>query len=136
MKTRANIRAICMRGDKVLLLLARKGYWQNVQGGIDEGENEQFALAREVLEETNLEVLEIIENTRTQIEYDATRGGEPIHVVLTAYACRVDGEVVIGKSEDAHQDFKWVDIEEAKKMLIKYPEQLTIFNEVLSKLNK
>lgn len=139
MKTRNNIRAVVytLRGGAAsfLLLRARKGYWQSVNGGRDEGENEIAAVIREVREETGLDALDVVGQTRTTCEYDAVRYGEPIHVLLAAYLVKVasDGEVVIGASEDAHTAYRWVSYDEALEMLDQYPEQRPIFKEVCRK---
>lgn len=120
-----------------LLLLAKKGYYQNPQGGVEDSETDYEAIYAEVYEEAGLSNLQIIPDTKYSIEYDAIRKGEPIHVVLNAYAVRVDSkqEVIIGKSEDEHQDYVWVDYNKSYELLSRYPEQQTVFKEVCKRAN-
>jgi len=52
------VHAYCFYGDKLVLVYSdKKGYWTPPGGGVDEGENAQEAVIREVKEETNMKVL-------------------------------------------------------------------------------
>ena len=79
METRNIVRAIAydvVDGDYVYLLLkAKKGYWQNPQGGIDEKESEIEALVREVREETGISIDKITNRIRDFVEYETERKG-------------------------------------------------------------
>ena len=120
-----------------LILKTKKGYWQNPQGGIDEGESEIEAMIRETEEETQLKVTTTFENTKTKIQYPTERKGEQIHTKLTAYASRIDSTKPIKLSkEDGHTEYKWIREEEAEKYLTRYPEQLPLFKEVLKKFKE
>lgn len=136
MRIRHNVRGIvyASRGGEVrfLLLLARKGYWQCPNGGMDDEEGEAKAVLREVREETGLETLRVLDHTRTTCEYDAERRGEAIHVQLSAYLVEADDTepVTVGRSEDKHTDYRWVAYDEALAMLDCYPEQRPVFEEV------
>lgn len=139
MRLRRNVRGVVsatLPGERrFLLLLARKGYWQCPNGGMDDGESEVEALIREIGEETGLLRLKVREDTRTVCEYDAERGGEPIHVMLAAYLVEADmtEAVAIGNSEDRHLESRWVAYDEALTMLSRYPEQRPVFEEVCRK---
>jgi len=137
METRKIARAIVYNPDQgYLLLKAKKGYWQNPQGGIDAGETPIQAARRETLEETGLEVV-VLEGTEYFMEYDTERKGKQIHTEITSYAARVDYvKPVVLSEEDGHTDFKWVKYNEALSLLTKYPEQIQIFEEVVSRINK
>lgn len=140
MVTRKLVRAIVydITSDgekKYLLLKAKKGYWQNPQGGIDPGETETKALIREVQEETGLTIDEIHTNTRIVIEYDTERKGQPVNTILAAYAARADFTKKISlSSEDGHTAYKWVSHEEANKLLTAYPEQREVFENITQQL--
>ncbi len=142
MKDRQNVRAILFDDSsgslRFLLLFAQKGYWQFPQGGIESGESEVEAVQREILEETGLRVWkrDVITKSRVEKFYFAERDKKPIKVNLSAYAVRVDShkEVFIGRSGDAHQDFQWVSLPRAKKLLTKYPEQLEVFLKVCTRM--
>jgi len=117
-----------------LLLYARKEYWQFPQGGVDKGETEVDAVQREVMEETGLRIWkrDVLKKSKVDTIYFAERDREPIKVLLSAYAVKVnsDKDVVIGRGGDAHQDYQWVKLDRVLKLLTKYPEQLKIFKKV------
>jgi 8-oxo-dGTP pyrophosphatase MutT (NUDIX family) len=138
-KKRNNVRAVVYdisNGEYIFLLLkARKGYWQSPQGGIDDGESELEALLRETREETGLDSVTVLQETRHTLEYDAQRKGQPIHVKLAAYAVKADSASEITLyPEEGHTESKWVNYQTALTMLDTYPEQVEAFNKVYEKL--
>lgn len=152
MLTRKNVRGIAydIVDNKYLFLLikARKGYWQNPQGGRKKGkskikglirktEGEIEAVLRETKQETGLDKLVVYPQTKSVIEYDAPREGEQWHIKLSAYAVKADSkqEVILSKKE-GHTDYAWVNYNTALKMLDEYPEQKIIFKEVVDKLKQ
>lgn len=141
MKQRNNVRAVIF-DDKFkvpvfLLLYARKGYWQNPQGGIESGESDYAALQAEVLEETGISEIEIIPNTKYSVSYDAERKGEPIRVTLNAYAVRasIKSHILISQSEDEHLGYMWAPYDVCINLLSRYPEQIEVFVEVCKMAN-
>ena len=136
-------RAIAYRikDEKVeyLLIKAKKGggYWQNPQGNLNPGEKYHLAAIRETKEETGLETLAVIFSSKCEVEYDNEKEGKPVHTHLTAYATVIDGtqEVVLNPI-DGHLDYKWASKQEALDSLTRYPEQRTVFEEVLKKVDK
>ena len=71
MKIRKGAVAIIFRQDEFLILkreLNWKG-WEFVKGSIDEGEDEETAVKREIREETGLEDIEIIHKLPEKLEY-------------------------------------------------------------------
>jgi len=121
---------------RYLVLLAKKGYWQNPQGGIDPGENELEAIVREVYEESELRVLEVHKDTRVFMAYQTERKGEQICSTVAGYAVRVDSSrQVVLSVEEGHTAHMWVDYDGACSLLTKYPEQIELFEGVVSRLN-
>ncbi len=58
-KVLQGVHGYCFYGDKMVLVYAEaKGYWTPPGGGIEEGESYEEATVREVLEETNMKVLD------------------------------------------------------------------------------
>src|SRR3989344_8793748 len=94
METRNIVRAIVydiVNKDYIyLLLMAKKGYWQNPQGGINEGESEIEALVREVREEIGISINGVSNEIRDFVEYQTERKGVLINSNVASYAVRVD----------------------------------------------
>ena len=105
------VAALIVRENRVLALRrapdnrAGPGLWETVSGRVEQGEEPAQALAREIAEESTLEVkLE----TRPWTAYAATRIDKPMIVIL--YRARyVAGEV---KLSDEHDAFAWLSAEE------------------------
>ena len=139
METRKIVRAIVydiVDTKKIYLLLkAKKGYWQNPQGGIDFGESESEAILREIKEETNLDDCHIDLTTRGYDEYDTIRKEKTIHTTVATYAVKVNSSQTIKLSvEDGHTEYRWVTYDEALNMLNKFPEQKIIFEKIVDKI--
>ena len=102
------------RGGKFLIVkrndeeIAFPGKWQIPGGKLEAEENCKDCLMREVMEETGLKV----KNLKLLKDYEFTRP-DGHHVVGIVFLCDWEsGEV---KLSDAHTDFKWVTVEEAKE---------------------
>lgn len=79
---RPNVAAIIFNEEKKILLALRAEYvelknqasfthpWQTVQGGVDAGESEEQAIAREVYEELGLKNLNFIAKSKALYSYD------------------------------------------------------------------
>jgi len=72
---RANVGAVIVNADGLVLALERKkipGSWQLPQGGLDEGEEPQEAVRREIREETGIETvhLELLATTPRWLAYE------------------------------------------------------------------
>ncbi len=106
----AAVCAIVRREGKVLAMRrvltkdASPGIWEAVSGRLEPGEEPLEAVAREVREETGLEVRF---DPRPHSAHQATRAGIPMLIVYYV-ADWVSGEVVLS---DEHDAWEWLDAE-------------------------
>ena len=128
--------------EKYILMQKRKKYnekieyglWEIPAGKIREYENIYVALRREVKEETNLDITEIVDEDRTvcidSLGYTITNvcpyniiqnmsGGYSI-IVLT-FLCKASGEIICNPKEN--EGVQWRKIEEVRKELTEFPEK-------------
>lgn len=105
------VAALIVRENRVLALRrapqnrAGPGLWETVSGRVEQGEEPALAIAREIVEESALEV-EV--ERRPWTAYAATRIDKPMIVIL--YRARyVAGEV---KLSDEHDAYAWLSAEE------------------------
>ncbi|WP_053365656.1 NUDIX hydrolase [Bacillus sp. FJAT-27245] len=86
------------------------GTWECTGGKLDFGETLQFALAREIVEETGLEV------AVGELLFATTILTSPVRqVAILTYLCRAESDAVLLSAE--HSDFCWADKDEVKAML-------------------
>lgn len=140
-KLRKKVRAIIANENAEFLLIQPHGYkddtWTLVGGGVEDGENDEQAIVREIYEETGIASLTGLhmsmarhwfcfsDRTKTQrnLDYD----GQIAKVFfVTVASCST---VKIQKAEV--QAFCWATPREVEK-LIKVPEQKNLFREVVS----
>jgi 8-oxo-dGTP diphosphatase len=109
--------AVIFDGDRVLLVQRGqeplKGEWSLPGGGVEVGETLQAALAREVREETSLDievgpVVEVLDSVRRDAD-----GRVEFHYIIIDYACRVHGGTTTSptRGTDA-DDVRWVPLED------------------------
>ena len=104
------VAVVVRRGERMLALRraatkdAGPGLWEAVSGRIEIDENPLDAAAREVQEETGLEV---VVDPRPITAYEARRIGEPM-IVIVYGADHVAGEV---RLSDEHDDFAWLTVD-------------------------
>ena len=108
-----------IRNEKGQYLVLRKNpdhnkyatYAWDIPGGrIDTGASLIDNLAREIKEETSMELLRDFE---PKLIYAQDIIRETFHVVRLSYLAHADGEVVLSPE---HTDFKWVSLEELKTL--------------------
>jgi 8-oxo-dGTP diphosphatase len=104
--------AVIVDGDRVLLIKRAheplKGEWSLPGGAVDVGETLEAALAREVLEETGLEVsvgpvVEVLDSVRRDAD-----GRVEYHFVIIDYRCTVRSGTASASSDAA--DCRWLGV--------------------------
>ncbi len=118
--------------DRVLMIRTQK--WSNlwgIPGGkIKFGEPSIRALEREIKEETNLDVGEII-FVMAQDCIQSTEFYRRAHFVLLNYTCRARGPLEVRLNEEA-QEFRWVTAAQALELALNQPTR-TLLEKVLSR---
>ncbi|HEV7926373.1 MAG TPA: NUDIX domain-containing protein [Verrucomicrobiae bacterium] len=113
--------ALIFNDDRMLMIRTQK--WSNlwgIPGGkIKFGEPSVRALEREIKEETNLDIGEII-FVMAQDCIQSTEFYRRAHFVLLNYTCRARGPVEVRLNEEA-QEFRWVTAAQALEMPLNQP---------------
>ena len=89
------------------------GFWQNLSGGVEEGESLLNALKRELKEEVSIDkqIKRIIEDVYF---YEWEQAGQKIKEWVFAVEVYPNTEV---KLSEEHDEYRWCDAEEAKALL-------------------
>lgn len=116
---------IIINDNKVLLIKQIQGHWGFPKGHVEKNETELETAAREVKEETNLDV-EIDANKRYTMEY-VTDKGKLKQVVLFVAKC-TGGEIKAQECEV--NEIKWLDFDEAVET-ITYENTRELFKKIL-----
>ena len=125
MKHEKSCGCIIIEDKKVLLIKQTNGIWGFPKGHVEKNETELETAAREVKEETNLDV-EIDANKRYTMEY-VTDKGKLKQVVLFVAKC-TGGEIKAQECEV--NEIKWLDFDEAVET-ITYENTRELFKEIL-----
>jgi mutator protein MutT len=101
------------KGEILLLLRSEKtgsgGKWSFAGGSLEDREDPIVGIQREISEETLLSIKDL--RPYTVFSYTHTNGD---FIVIIGYTCISKSTEVVLNWE--HQEFKWVNVEEAKKM--------------------
>lgn len=106
-----SIGGVIFNDGKVLLLKYKslnksRIYWDFPKGKVEEGEEELDTLRREVMEETGIEDLVVLDGFRHVLSYVYKRNGKLVRKEVVFYVCKTKQSKVIISSE--HYGFKWV----------------------------
>jgi len=106
------------------------GYWVIFGGGIDEGENQQTALGREILEETGIDISQypvtLVHESAGESNKILKGTGERVHVKMKFFDYKVVlndkdcNDIKVTISEE-HTAYKWAEISELKNLKISPP---------------
>ncbi len=102
------------RGDSIEYLLLLSTYWGFPKGIIEAGEDERTAAAREVREETVLEI-ELLEGFRDVDDYWYQRKGQRVHKQAIYFLGQAKSRET--KISWEHQDIAWLTYEQAMDRL-------------------
>ncbi len=140
---RNNVSCILFRGDKFLVVQLRdwdENWWKFPQGGIDDGEIEEEALKRELLEELNVTSIKIIGKSKHTNKYDwppelqLKRGSKWRGQFQKFYLVEFTGnDSEIKNDPDEVKAFKWVSRDEVFGVFEKIAELSGNYKNVIQK---
>lgn len=111
-KTKKKVQVIILAESEILLLkLAenRGGFWQNITGGVDEGEEYLEAAKRELFEETGIKA----SVGELPFEFQFVDRWNCL-VTEKVYLCKIDKKTT-PQISDEHSEFRWKKISEITK---------------------
>ena len=111
-KTEKACGCIIVEENKVLLVKQTEGFWGFPKGHVEENETEEETAAREVKEETNVDVE--IQSGKKYVEKYTLPNGNPKEVVFFL-AKKIGGEEI--KQDDEISELKWCTFSEAMETL-------------------
>jgi bis(5'-nucleosidyl)-tetraphosphatase len=101
-----------MNYDSILLLQYPQGHWSFPKGHIEESDKDHFSTAkRELLEETGISEVSIIDGWKSRTEYTFFSKGTPTTKQVFWYLANTD-ELSVKLSHE-HTNYLWVNFEEA-----------------------
>ncbi|MEK7192233.1 MAG: NUDIX domain-containing protein [Patescibacteria group bacterium] len=123
-------------GPKFLILYHGHGYWNFPKGKMEAGEKSWQSAFREVREETGLKSseLKLVQNFKTYERFTFRRGKENVFKIVILYLAETHQPKVT--VSDEHEGYGWFTFNEAKKLLLRYPENLRILQTVYGFLRR
>lgn len=112
---KVSAKAIIERDGKILLVKDPKGIWELPGGRIEHGEEPQQSLVRELNEElgwTKVAIKKIIDVGSFTSKVENRNN----HFIVLVYSCTSDKKI---KQNDEYTEYKWVPIQEIKKLNIR-----------------
>lgn len=116
---RIAVRAVIIKGEKILLVKSNKGDYKFPGGGVNKAESHNQALIREVVEETGYKIESILElvGEIKEISKDNFESECAFLMYSYYYRCFVTDEVTQQKLDDYEKELdfvgEWVEIKEA-----------------------
>jgi bis(5'-nucleosidyl)-tetraphosphatase len=123
-------------GIRFLLLYHGRGYWNFPKGKIEREEKSLKAALRETKEETGLSQsnLRLVKRFKAHERFSFYRDKKKIFKLVILYLAETN--ICHIKLSDEHSGYGWFSFEEAKKILSRYKENLTIITNAHSFLQK
>ena len=124
---------ILMNYDSILLLQYPQGHWSFPKGHIEEDDKDHFATAkRELLEETGISEVSIIDGWMSRTEYTFFSKGSPTTKQVFWYLANTD-ELNVTLSHE-HTNYMWVNFDEASEKLT-FDQEVNLLNSAKDFLN-
>ncbi len=124
---------ILMNYDSILLLQYPQGHWSFPKGHIEEDDKDHFATAkRELLEETGISEVSIIDGWMSRTEYTFFSKGSPTTKQVFWYLANTD-ELNVTLSHE-HTNYMWVNFDEASEQLT-FDQEVNLLNSAKDFLN-
>ena len=145
---RSGVGIVLLNKDNKIFVAKRidnpENFWQMPQGGVDQGEDFLSAAYRELEEETSIKKVEIIEeldgfityylpNRLLGIIWKGKYKGQKQKWFLMRYLGE-DGEINIKTKKPEFLDWKWVNLDEITKIVVKF--KLHVYQEIQKKVQK
>ena len=113
-------------GPRFLLLYHGGQYWNFPKGKLESEERGFQAALREVREETGLNKndLRFVSHFREREKFIFTRNREKVFKVVLLYLAETRRTVI--KVSHEHEGYAWLNLDEAKNLLKKYPQNLGV----------
>jgi|TARA_B100000214_G_scaffold375571_1_gene362785 8-oxo-dGTP pyrophosphatase MutT (NUDIX family) len=122
-----------MNYDSILLLQYPQGHWSFPKGHIEEDDKDHFATAkRELLEETGISEVSIIDGWMSRTEYTFFSKGSPTTKQVFWYLANTD-ELNVTLSHE-HTNYMWVNFDEASEQLT-FDQEVNLLNSAKDFLN-
>ncbi|MEX1997443.1 MAG: NUDIX domain-containing protein [Candidatus Andersenbacteria bacterium] len=118
--------AFIVKGDETLIVKRSEhdeylpGYWEQAGGKLDWGESPKRGMAREVSEETGLEITP----TKVYYAHHYTNEQKERYIVEIAYICEIVGSDAVTLSPE-HSEYKWI-IEDDLKSIEPISDEMRI----------
>ncbi len=117
---------ILMNYDSILLLQYPQGHWSFPKGHIEEDDKDHFATAkRELLEETGISEVSIVDGWMSRTEYTFFSKGTPTTKQVFWYLANTD-ELNVKLSHE-HTNYMWVNFDEASEQLT-FEQEVNLLN--------
>ena len=115
------------------------GYWQMPQGGIDENENPEEAVWREMMEEIGTNNVSLITSSKEWISYDIPKetlktipwGNEYIGQIqkwFLFYFTGIDDDINVGTENPEFSEWKWMNYNEISNYAV--PFKKNVYEEI------
>ena len=145
---RTGVGIVVLNNDNKVFVARRidnpKNFWQMPQGGVDEGENFLNAAYRELVEETSIKSVELIQELEGTITYEL-----PNHLLGIIWKGKYrgqkqkwflmrfigdDNEINIKTIKPEFLEWKWIEIDQLTEVVVDF--KLHVYKEVKEKVKK